>query len=189
MQRQTLSIVGNAVLFQLLWLAAILGAGNGVIWPGLACLAALFLWSLLFRNPLRADLRMALIGVLVAYSVEPIWIGLHLVEYPLQPDGSAPPIWIVLLWAGFAMSCNHSLAWLRNRLLWGSLLGTAGGIASITAANRLGVVGMPNGWLSIALLYGLVWSLICPALVWLSMRQLEENPERTPESVVTESAD
>lgn len=164
------AIYGNAVFFQALWFASVLGAKADVIWPAGLVLIILICWGCAFSRKLQADLRMAIVGILVAFSVEPVWIGQGLVVYPLQPASFFPPGWIVALWVGFAISFNYSLSWLRNRYLLGALLGGIGSVCSITGAYRLDAVDMPHGWFAFAVQYGVIWAMIVPVLAWYSAK-------------------
>jgi hypothetical protein len=66
---------------------------------------------------------------------------------PAVPTGGAP-LWILALWLSFALTFNHSLAWLRSRPAAAVLLGALGGpLAYASAARLAGVVefGPPRG--------------------------------------------
>jgi hypothetical protein len=59
---------------------------------------------------------------------------------PAVPAGGAP-LWILALWLSFALTFNHSLAWLRGRLTVAVFLGALGGpLAYASAARLAGVV-------------------------------------------------
>jgi len=173
-KNEKIAIIGNAVLFQVLWFSAVFGAKGTLLWPAVICLMALLGWGFLFAKQIKPDLRLALVGVLIAFAVEPIWIGQELVIYPLQPDAFYPPAWIVILWVGFAVSFNHSLKWLRHRYLLGALLGGVGSVCSITAALRLEVITVPQGWFAFVIQYGAVWATIVPLLIWYAAKTATE---------------
>jgi hypothetical protein len=174
--QEKFAIYGNAIIFQALWFASILGAKAYVAWPAVLLLFILIIWGFVFSKQYRPDLRMVIVGVLVAFSVEPIWIGQGLVVYPLQPESYFPPLWIVALWVGFAVSFNHSLKWLQNRYLLGAALGGFGSVCSITAAFRLEAIGLPQGWLAFVIQYGLIWAIIVPILSWYSKKIAGDKP-------------
>lgn len=168
--QEKFAIYGNAIIFQALWFASILGAKASMAWPAILLLLTLVCWGFVFSKQIQTDLRMLIVGVLVAFSVEPIWIGQGLVIYPLQPESYFPPLWIVALWAGFAVSFNHSLRWLREKYLLCTVLGGFGSICSITAAFRLDAIALPQGWLAFVIQYGIVWAIIVPILSWYSAK-------------------
>jgi hypothetical protein len=163
-------IWGNAIWFNLLWFAAVIGADAAILWPALACLLMLIAWATVYGRRLRTDMQMAVAGLLIAYTAEPIWLSAGTIVYAGQGDLGLPPAWITLLWVGFAISFNHCLEWLNKRFLLATFLGLAGSMSSITAGARIGALDMPQGWLDAVLLYSPAWAIITPALVWLSAR-------------------
>lgn len=168
--RNALRIWGNALWFNALWFAAVIGSTHGLLWPALVCMAGLLAWTVVCGGDWRADCRMAVAGMLVALTVEPVWINAGALTYPDVGALGLPPTWIVVLWAGFAVSFNHCLAWLRGRMLLAAVLGSAGSLSSISAGLSLEAVVMPEGWLQAALFYAPVWAFLTPALAWLSER-------------------
>ncbi|WP_020406965.1 DUF2878 domain-containing protein [Hahella ganghwensis] len=163
-----MNIIGNAILFQVLWFASVLGAAHQHNWPSLAALAALMAWSIFIGKQIQADLRMAFIGLLIAFTVEPVWIGLERVDYQLQPSASYPPLWIICLWVGFSLCFNHCLRWLKERYFLALWLGLLGAPLSLYSAHGLGALEAPEGWSAILILYCPAWAALTPALAWLS---------------------
>lgn len=163
-------MIGNFVLFQLLWFAAIFGAAADLLAPVLLVLVVLLLLGPLFERPFAADLRMAGIGLLVGLLVEPLWIGAGLIEYRLQFHVLLPPVWILALWVGFAVSFNYSLAWLQGRRLLAAGFGGVGSVLSVLAGLRFGAAEAPAGLLPLALAYGGLWAILVPTLAQLAQR-------------------
>ena len=163
-------IIGNFALFQLLWFAAIFGAAAGLLAPVLLVLLMLFVLGPLFERPLAPDLRMACAGLLVGLAVEPLWIGAGLIEYRLQFHALLPPVWILALWMGFALSFNYSLAWLQGRRLLAAVFGGVGSVLSVLAGVRFGAAEAPAGLLPLALAYGALWAILVPMLAQLAQR-------------------
>jgi len=164
------AILGNAVLFQGLWLAAVLGASLGRQWPALVMLLALVALAVGSGASWRAAGRMALAGLLAGMLAERVWLSLGLIEYRLAWSPVWPPVWIMVLWVAFAMSLNHSLAWLQGRVWLAAVFGAIGSVGSVLAGVRWGAASAPAGWLPLAVWYGLVWALLVPALAWWAAR-------------------
>jgi hypothetical protein len=75
------------------------------------------------------------------------------------------------LWASFALTLNHSLAFLGGRPWLGAALGLFGGpLAYWAAAATFGAVGfgVPVAWAMVAL--GLAWALMLPLMLALNRR-------------------
>lgn len=113
---------------------------------------------------------MAVAGLLIAYTAEPVWLSQGLIHYKGQGDLNLPPDWITLLWVAYAIGFNHCLQWLQTRRILAVVLGLVGSLMSITAGARLGALSFPQGWFDLAVVYGPLWALITPALAWLAWR-------------------
>ncbi len=173
---EKLNIFGNAVLLSVLWHSSVIGAAHQTDWPALAALIVLMAWSFIFGRQIQADMRMAFIGLLIAFAVEPIWIGSKLIDYQLQPSASYPPLWIACLWAGFSLSFNHSLKWLKGHYLMAVGTGFVGAPLSLFAAYGFGALSPPEGWISLFIVYLPIWGILIPALAWLSgIRKSDES--------------
>lgn len=164
--RKRYRVWGNAVWFQLTWFAAVFGAVAGTSSWAVAVLVCMLVWSVAFGGSFAQDLRMGFVGLLVAFTLEPVWMGADLLHYALQPPYIYPPLWIVCLWVGFAICFNHCLAWLSGRYALAAALGAVGSVFSITAAERAGAVAMPSGWLAAAIAYAIPWAFLTPAFAW-----------------------
>jgi hypothetical protein len=173
------SIVGNFIIFQLLWVAAVVGAAHGFQWLSLIALLALLGWGVFCRADIVADSRIIGYGLAIGMIFELLLIGSGLIRYELQWWAAVPPVWILCLWAGFAQTLNHSLSWLKNRLPLAAIFGGAGSVMSMYAGIRFGAAQAPEGLQPLLIVYALGWSVMVPVLVWLAGR----NPSSTIEAV------
>lgn len=159
---------GNFLLFHLLWLAAIFGAVAGSsLWA--AAVLVLQIAHGFWVAPMRWDIRMMAVGLLVGVLFEVGLIATGLIEYRLQPTAWMPPVWILVLWLGFAQAFNHSLAWLSRRLVLASVAGAAASAVSLYAGMALGAA-QTAAPAALLLLYAFSWSLLVPALAWFAER-------------------
>lgn len=162
-------VLSNALLMQLLWFAAVLGAayyGFGAV--AVIPLLGIFVFGHYSQGSFTADCRMALLTLLIAIPFELILIALKVVNYADSFSAAWPPIWILLLWAGLGASCNYSLAWLRQRLWLAALLGGIGSASSMRAGVALGAATAPHGIVTLLVVYMAAWACIMPLLIWLS---------------------
>jgi hypothetical protein len=162
----------NVVFYQATWLAAIAGAARGWWWAGPAMFAAFAAWQLAVSRLRVADLELMLCAAVVGFFVDSFCIrgGLFVYAAPV-PSPDYAPIWIVALWMSFALTLNHSLAWLKSHLPLASVLGAVGAPLAYLAAAR--------GWHALAiaadptLAFGalaLAWAILTPTLFWLAGR-------------------
>lgn len=89
------------------------------------------------------------------------------------------PVWIMSIWALFAMCLNHSLSWLGMHWLLASTFGSGGAMLSYLAGYKLGAAKFLYGpWIVLPIIGGL-WLFITPFILkyaaWLS-KNWENNP-------------
>lgn len=170
----------NVIGFQTVWLACVAGAGHGDLWLGPVLALAFVAATLRFGDRARADLRMLMISLPLGFALDSAlsWSGWLIYRQP-WPWQFAAPVWIWGLWLGFAMTLNHSLAFLRDRPLLATLLGLFGGpMAYWSAAGAFDAIefGAPVAWVMIAI--ALTWALVLPALFAID-RRIERHYLRT----------
>lgn len=162
----------NMLFYQATWVSAVASAGNRYWWPGLLVMLAFAAWQLPSSDWPRADAAlMGALGVL-GFGIDSAFQALGLMHFA-APEGwpdVAPP-WMVALWTSFALSLNHSLAFLQGRPLLAAALGCLGAPAAYWAAGR--------GWHAVAFgepalpclaLIALLWLLLMPLAACLALR-------------------
>lgn len=156
--------VANAVLFQLGWLACVLG-GNS-LWLLLA-LAALVI-HLRWISSWAAEGRLILCVVIVGTAVDSVLRYLDVFRFA---DASPLiPLWLMLLWALLATTLRHCLAWSARPWWLASGLGALGGALSYYAGGRLAGVQFPYGDIPTLILIGLLWAVLFPLLHLMARR-------------------
>lgn len=155
----TMKLVINALAYQAVWFLAILWGNTGGL---LGCVLIL---TLLATSEYKyADIRM------IAFS---IFLGM-LVDGTLQQIGffsfSNPglpiPFWLLVIWAGLAMTIHHSLSWLKGNLLLAALFGGMGGPAAYWAGTRLGAATFNWSLPASLCLLAVIWALMFPLIVF-----------------------
>ncbi|WP_130888180.1 DUF2878 domain-containing protein [Pseudomonas sp. Sample_21] len=156
--------IANAVLFQLGWLACVLG-GNS-LWLLLA-LAALVI-HLRWISSWAAEGRLILCVVIVGTAVDSVLRYLDVFRFA---DASPLiPLWLMLLWALLATTLRHCLAWSARPWWLASGLGAMGGALSYYAGGRLAGVQFPYGDIPTLILIGLLWAVLFPLLHLMARR-------------------
>lgn len=169
------AIVFNAVAYQLVWFATVFGAGHGVWWAGplaAVAFAALHLGVIVRdRGERRRDLALVVAAVACGLVIDGVLSGSGAIVFaassPALPPGGAP-LWMLTLWAAFALTLRHSLRAVTARPVLASLLGAIGGpMAYLGAARASGAVSFPEPSGTTLLMLGGGW---CLALGVLAMR-------------------
>lgn len=151
----------NQAFFQLSWPACVIGAANGMLWPGALVVGLFAAWQL---SPSRMHRRDPLIVASFAATglvVDTLWIRTGVVEYATAwPAQGFTPLWLLLLWVALGLAVNHSLAVFRARWRLFMLLATIGSPMSYTAAAGFGAVTwIAPSWLVIVCV-GPIWGLL-----------------------------
>jgi len=151
----------NQAFFQLSWPACVVGAANGMIWPGTVVVGLFAFWQL---HPARMHRRDPwVVGAFVATGliVDTLWIRAGIVEYATAwPAQGFTPAWLVLLWVGLGLTVNHSLGVFRRRWRLFVLLATVGSPMSYSAASAFGAVTwLAPAW-QVIVCVGPIWALL-----------------------------
>lgn len=162
----------NYALYQLGWFACVLGAAWGRPWLGSAIgvlpIAAHVALSRRRRDALALALALAAIGI----AVDGSQIALGTLRFDAGTVVAwLPPVWLVLVWAQFAMTFHFGLAWMKGHALRAAAFGALGGPLAYIAGARFGVVTLhPDTWPSMLSL-AVTWAAAMPAAAALADRQ------------------
>lgn len=164
--------VMNFACFQLVWFGCVLGTAAGWSLLGPALLAVWLPLHLHLSAVPRADLLLALGGLLAGTALDTGYQLAGLLQFAgvtlMEP---LAPLWISALWVAFLLTLNHSLRWLQGRPGLALLFGALGGPVSYWAGVRLGAAeALAAPWL----LYGViatVWGLVMLSLACLPIRR------------------
>lgn len=158
----------NFVVFQAGWWACVLGAAHDRAAAGSLFAAVVIAAHVaLVAHPLR-ELRLVAIALMIGV----VWDSALLMSGWLDfrsgffLPGMAPH-WILALWALFAITLNHSLAWLQGRLPAAAILGAIAGPMAYWSGVQLGAVMFIEP-LHAALALSAGWAIFTPLLVRLA---------------------
>lgn len=162
--------VGNFLVFQAAWFAAVLGAAHQLALWGTACVAAAIAWHLAISARPAVEARLVVLACLIGLAVESALLALGYVVYPAGAPGAAlAPYWLVALWGLFAISLNVTLRWLKHRPLLAATFGALGGPGAFASGVRLGAARFVDT-VPALLAIACAWALLMPLLMWLSNR-------------------
>jgi len=150
----------NLVLFQVLWFLSVIGSHHQLVWPACLLLAVFAYWQLGSARRHPSDIRLLCVAVITGLILDTAWIHLSLIQY----NNSAPiahiaPLWIILLWAGFALTINHSLAWVKQKPTLGYLFGFIGAPLSYYAGVKLNALDYLQPIWLVSLALAVTWAL------------------------------
>lgn len=162
----------NVLGFQAVWWACVLGAGAGRAWAGPLAVAAFAVVHLRLTPTPARDLRLLAAAVLFGLLLDGLFGASGLLVYAAANGPAAlAPAWILALWAGFALTLTHSMAWLATRPLAAAAFGCVGGpLAYAGAAAVAGAVTFPHGGTVALGAVAAGWALALPLLYALDRR-------------------
>ncbi|MGB0847707.1 MAG: DUF2878 domain-containing protein [Thiolinea sp.] len=179
-------IISNFVLFQLGWLACVLGGANQLPLAGslvAATVIAIHIWRA--GNPM-AEIRLVISALIIGLIFESLLTLNQISRYPsgVIVEGFAPH-WMVMMWGLFATTMNVSMRWVNNLSLpLIILLGAVLAPLSYLAGNRLQGVMFTNT--TTALLWiAAGWAVLFPLLTLIAKR----NNGYSSNKLITENDD
>jgi hypothetical protein len=166
-----LPTIANAVGFNIVWFVTVFGAAGGLAWAGPAALAIFALVQLSMAVRPHYDIAAMTVFAAAGLLIDSAWSLSGALSYAAPwPSPLFAPVWLVTLWAAFALTLGHSLGWLRQRKALASLFGLLGGGFSYWVGARVGAVELAiPAWLYAAGV-GLVWAAALPLLIHLTAR-------------------
>lgn len=167
-----MTLMVNAVLFQIGWFACVLGAARGLPWIGPFAAVAIIGWHLSRAAQPKQELALVAAAALLGALFETLLVQLGWVHFEtgVLVEGAAP-YWMVALWAIFATTLNVSLRSLRPHGWLAAVLGAIGGPVAYYAGARLGALefGAPASAPALAAI-GIGWAILTPALLCTALR-------------------
>ena len=163
------SKIMNALGYQAVWFATLLGASLGYFWLG-------FLSSLLFAaimlgfgGKAKADIRIVTIGLVLGIAIDSLFAASGWIRYAMPWEFvSMAPLWIIALWLSFSFTLNHSMEFLRHNYAVAGLFGLLGGPLAYWCADRLFDVIEYGTDISLVMIgLGVCWACVIPAIFYI----------------------
>ena len=156
--------ITNFILFQLAWFICVLGAAYNQTYFALMISVIILLVHFALIKKRLLELKLILAAGIFGFLFDGVLLNFDLIIYN-DPGLPYPitPIWIVMLWMIFAMTLNHSLAWLSQKYYLSILFGAIGGPLAYIAGEKLGAITLLSSNSIIMLCVG--WALITPVLL------------------------
>ncbi len=161
------------IAYELVWFAAVIGAGRGRVWPGVCAAAAFIAWRLAVSRHRAIEGRLLALALLIGAALETCWVRTGLIRYAAAWPLGSSPAWLLALWASFGLTIVPLFSYLHSRPWLAAALGAIGGPASYWAAGRgWHAVLFPPRALPTLLALSLGWAVALPLLTTLARRWL-----------------
>ncbi len=129
----------NFVAYQAVWFAVVTSAGHGRATFGMGAAALFAAVQLALSSRRLSDARLMAAAIFLGVAIDGTlsllgWLRYTSPEPAIPPHGA--PLWILCLWAAFALTLTRSLTWLMRRPWLATLLGALGGPLAYASAAR-----------------------------------------------------
>ena len=150
----------NFIAFQLVWFAAVGGAAHSLGWAGPAAFLIFAAYQLRRGVRARGDFKLMGLALAFGFVTDTLMAATGMSTYASAvPPAPLAPFWILSLWAGFALTLNHSMHWLTSRPLLVAPMAAILGPLSYYGASRV--------WGAVTITAPLTNALGLLALCWL----------------------
>jgi hypothetical protein len=164
----------NVAAFNGLWLSCVVGQ-NDFMWITAPLLLA-------YLGFLISNAMMSLSGILVPASIGIVAdISLTLTGvFQFQDAALVIPIWLIVLWLGFASTLSQSLSIFGKKKWIAAVAGAVSFPLNYGVGEKLGAVAFGETYLTSMLIMALLWAVLLPLCFYLSegvlqSRQGDEN--------------
>jgi hypothetical protein len=164
-----MGLIKNFIGFQIGWFACVVGAAQGYPLVAVAVTSIIVILHLLRDNNLYSELCLIISAVFIGIIWESLLLASGWLAYASSGSANIAPIWLVAMWALFATTINHSMAWLKNRYFLALLLGAVFGPLAFIAGENLGAVVFLDRTMALTLL-AVGWAVLMPLLLWLAQQ-------------------
>lgn len=152
----------NGIFFYITWYLCLYGAAfhfEGIAVILGAIFIALHYW---FSAERYKDLVFLMLYLFIGVLGDAYLLSLQVISYStinFDITTLGVPLWMLMLYASFSTTINHSLIFIHRFPILASLLGGLGGSVSYYFAAKIGVLTLPLGDLSLFAI-GVYWFLI-----------------------------
>lgn len=162
--------------YEAVWFVAVIGAGRGLAWPGVAATVLFAVWRLGVSSHRAVELRLIGVALAIGLVLDAVGVALSLVHYAAPWPWPEAPAWLTALWVAFALTIVPLFGYLYRRLWLAAVFGAIGGpLAYVGAAHGWHAVSLsPPIWRGLLLLV-VGWAISLPLLCALARRGLHAN--------------
>lgn len=153
----------NIIGFQIIWFGLIF-LGTPFVLPAIALIAAHFVYH---KQQLAVDLCLMSSCILIGLMLDSLLMHLNVMSFE-QHSAMIIPVWLIVLWAAFGLTLNHSLKYFRRHKALTVLAGGIFGALSYMAGERFGAVQLLPEMSSSFITFALIWAPLFFALTRLS---------------------
>lgn len=144
--------------YEAVWFAAVIGAGRGLAWPGVAATALFAAWRLGVSNHRKLEWSMVGVALALGIVLDAVLIWAGVAHYAAPWPSLLAPAWLTALWVAFALTIVQLFGYLHGRLALAAAFGAIGG--------PLAYLGAAHGWHAVTLTTPAWHAVVALAIGW-----------------------
>ncbi|NNE37445.1 MAG: DUF2878 domain-containing protein [Gammaproteobacteria bacterium] len=158
----------NFILFQAGWFITVYSASLGLVWFGpIFSLCWLYTHLGIHTDTKYVDLMIVIFSAAIGFSLDSLMVLTNVISFSENASlGYPSSIWMIALWINLALTLNHSLGWLKEKLIVSSIFAAIGGPLAYFAGSKLGVISFQNTSISLLAL-SCMWAIAMPLLFYV----------------------
>ena len=159
----------NIIGFQIGWWVCALGAQNSLDYLGPLYMATFIIIHMRFISKKYSEFILILFGIFLGLLVDSSFKYFNIINYSsINFNSYYAPSWIIAMWAGFCATLNHSLSWLKTRILASFFLGAIFGPLSYVAGLNMNIIFFISSKSKAIFILAIVWGISIPGLFWIN---------------------
>ncbi|MCB1136761.1 MAG: DUF2878 domain-containing protein [Chlamydiia bacterium] len=158
--------------FYLVWFVCLWGAVQGRHYLGPLLVLGTIVIHCIISPQWRKDLAIIVLVSLSGSVLDSAYMALGMMEYA-TPNPLIPwlcPLWLTSLYALFAMTVDHSLAWIQRHWSLAVISGALGGAFSYIAGERVHAVHFLWSYSTVVVAIAIVWAIVTPSWLYMSRK-------------------
>ncbi len=161
----------NVIGYQAIWFGSILG--RDALLP---VLLALVLLHVYFCTQRAREVTVLVVCTALGFLCDSLWTLAGVFVFDPSPAFLPAPLWLAMIWLGFAATLRHGLRFAIERPGLGIALAAIGAPVSYIAAGTMGAVTLPLGTATTAGIIAGSWMVLMSLFIEL-VRRVDPKPE------------
>ena len=162
----------NAIIFYTYWWLSFWGASKDIYYIGPLIATFYFIVHFVLIKDKLKEFKYMLFCICVGFIFESILLYSGFISYNglINQKYSVVPIWVFLLWGGYALTVFHSFKYVIGRYLVSFIIGAFLGPLIYIAGDRVGAVYLNYEITFSYIVLMVMWSIVFPIMNYVSVR-------------------
>ena len=172
MEKSKLFLIINAIYFYGYWWVSFWGASTKQYHVGPLIALIYFIFHFYIINDKKKEFQYMLLCTFCGFLLESIFFYSGFIDYKgiLSEKYSIIPIWVIVLWAGYALTAYHSFKWIYGKYYLSILIGGSFGPLIYLSGDKVGCIVLKYDIFISYLILSPIWALFFLLLTYFSVK-------------------